>query len=115
LTKEAPQSSENESNPTTVVTVDIWNHTDFVCINYILNLLDNTIYNVYSSIKSAKELWKALDKKYKAEDANMKKFIVSKFSVMSQVQESQFILHDIHVEGIFLSDLFQVTAIIEKL
>jgi hypothetical protein len=34
---------------------------------------------------------------------------------MSQVQESQFILHDIHVEGIFLSDSFQVTTIIEKL
>ena len=96
MTKEAPQSSQNESHPTTV----------------------------YSSIKSPKELWKALDKKYKVEDVGMKKFIVSKFldfkmvvsrTVMSQVQESQFILHDIHVEGIFLSDSFQVTAIIEKL
>jgi hypothetical protein len=34
---------------------------------------------VYSSIKSVKTLWKILDKKYKAEDVEMKKFIVGKF------------------------------------
>jgi hypothetical protein len=66
--------------------------------NYIFNGLDNTIYNVYSSIKSTKALREALDKKkkYKDEDVGMKKFIVIKFldlkmidsrTVMSQVQE----------------------------
>jgi hypothetical protein len=35
--------------------------------------------------------------------------------VMSQVQEFQLILHYIHVEGISLSESFQVTIIIEKL
>lgn len=54
----------------------------------------------------------------------MKKFIVNEFlyfkmvisgTITSQVQESQFILHDIHVEDISLSDLFQMTVIIEKL
>jgi hypothetical protein len=32
--------------------VDSWNHTDFICKNYILNVLDNTLYDVYNSIKS---------------------------------------------------------------
>ena len=32
-------------------------HSDFLCKNYILNGLDNTLYNVYSSIKIARELW----------------------------------------------------------
>jgi hypothetical protein len=44
LTKKAPKSSENEFDPTTI--------TDFICKNYILNGLDNTLYDVYNSIKS---------------------------------------------------------------
>lgn len=30
--------------------MDAWNYTDFMCKNYILNVLDNTLYDVYSSI-----------------------------------------------------------------
>ena len=37
------------------------------------------MYNVYSQVKTAKELWESLAKKYKIEDAGMKKFIVGKF------------------------------------
>jgi len=53
-----------------------------------------------------------LDKKLKFEDVNIKKFIIGKFldfkmvdlrTGMSQVQEFQLILHDIHVEGMSLS------------
>jgi hypothetical protein len=56
--------------------------------------MDNTLYDM--SINSAKVLWKVLDKKYKAEDIDMKKFIVGKFlyfkmidsrTVISQVQK----------------------------
>lgn len=54
-----------ESDPTTLVVVDTWNHNDFVCMNYILNEFDNTPYSVYSLIKSAKTLWKVLIKKKK--------------------------------------------------
>ena len=36
-------------------------------------------------------------------------------SVISQVQEIQVILHEIHAEGMNLSETFQVAAIIEKL
>jgi hypothetical protein len=52
LTKKAPKSSENEFDPSTMAVVDAWNHTDFICMNYILNGLDNTLYDVYNSIKS---------------------------------------------------------------
>ena len=72
----------------------------------------------------AKELWDSLDKKYKTEDAGLKKFIVCKFmdfkmvdsnTVLNQVQELQVVVHDIHAEEMTLSETFQVASFIEKL
>ncbi|KAK3043859.1 hypothetical protein RJ639_000558 [Escallonia herrerae] len=93
-------------------------------LNYILNGLDNALYNVYSPMVNAKALWESLERKYKTEDAGSKKFVVGKFldfkmmdskTVISQVQEFQLILHDIHAEGMVLGESFQVAALIEKL
>ncbi|KAK3032987.1 hypothetical protein RJ639_035815 [Escallonia herrerae] len=87
--------------------VDAWKHSDFLCKNYILNGLDNTLYNVYCPMVNAKALWESLERKYKTEDAGSKKFVVGKFldfkmvdskTVIGQVQEFQLILHDIHAE-----------------
>ena len=104
--------------------MDAWNHSDFLCRNYVLNGLKNTLYNVYNPLKTTKELWDSLNKKYKTEDVGLKKFIVDKFldfkmvdskTVLSQVQELQVVVRDIHVEGMTLSETFQVAALIEKL
>jgi hypothetical protein len=104
--------------------MDGWNHTGFMCMDYILNELDNTLYDVYSSIKNAKELREVLNKNHKVEDASVKRFIVIKFldlkmvisiSIVSQVQESLLILQDIHAESMYVNDSFQVAGIIEKL
>ena len=82
------------------------------------------MYDVYSQVKIAKELWESLAKKYKIEDAGMKKFIVGRFldykmvdskTVTSEVQELQIILHELHAEKMELSESFQVAAIVEKL
>jgi hypothetical protein len=43
-----------------VVAIDAWKHNDFLYINYILNRLKNTLYDVYNFIDSAKALWKSL-------------------------------------------------------
>ncbi|XP_015158667.1 uncharacterized protein [Solanum tuberosum] len=94
---------------------EAWTHSDFLCKNYILSGLQDDLYNVYSNVKTSKELWDTLEKKYKTEDAGMKKFIVVKFldykmidskTVVTQVQELQVIIHDL---------LAKVAAIIEKL
>ena len=54
----------------------------------------------------------------------MKKFVVARFldykmvdskTIISQVQDLQVILHEIHAEGMVLNESFQVVAIIEKL
>ena len=78
LYENAPNLKENEMDRQVVAAVEAWKYVDFLCKNYILNGLDNTLYNVYSSFKIAKELWDSLDKKYKTEDAGTKKFIVGK-------------------------------------
>ena len=41
--------------------------------------------------------------------------MVDSKTVLSQVQELQVILHEIHAEGMFVSESFQVAAIIEIL
>ena len=57
-----------------------------------------------------------LDKKYKTEDVGTKKFIVGRFlkykivdnkTIISQVKEFQFILHEIEAEGMNLPETFQ--------
>ncbi|KAF3642869.1 putative agglutinin-2-like [Capsicum annuum] len=76
--------------------------------NYILSGLQDDLYNVYSGTKTAKELWGALERKYKTVDTGTKKFFVARFleykmidrkSIVTQVQELQVIIHDLIGEG----------------
>ncbi|KAK3042935.1 hypothetical protein RJ639_001011 [Escallonia herrerae] len=108
----------------TVAAVDAWKHSDFLCKNYILNGLNNALYSMYNPMINGKTLWESLERKYKTEDSGSKKFVVDKFldfkmvdskTVISQVQEFQLILHDIHAGGMVLGESFQVAALIEKL
>jgi len=87
---------EPETDRESVIVVDAWMQGDFLYCNYILNGLDDSLYNVYSPITTAKKLWTSLDKKYKTEDAGTKKFIVGGFleckmvyskNVISQMQK----------------------------
>ena len=63
----APALSEDETDRQAIAAVEAWKHSDFLCRNYILNGLDNTLYNVYSPLQMARELWESSDKKYKTE------------------------------------------------
>ncbi|XP_073049629.1 uncharacterized protein [Primulina eburnea] len=122
--EDPPVISADDTDTQRRSALDAWNHSDFICRNYILNGLDDTIYSVYCSVNTAKELWDSLEKKYKTEDAGIKKFVVGKFidfkmvdakSVKSQVQEIQIIIHDLLAEGMDINEPFQVAAMIEKL
>ena len=84
----------------------------------------DSLYNVYSSKITTKDLWESLEHKYKTEDAGAKKWIVGRFldykvvdskTVVSQVQELQMIIHDSHSEGMVINESFRVAAVIEKL
>ncbi|XP_040373801.1 uncharacterized protein LOC112195949 isoform X3 [Rosa chinensis] len=80
---------------------------EFLCRTYILNALDDSLYDIFSSFKTARELWESLDNKYKTEVACSKKFVIGKFlnykmvnakSVFKQVEELQVIVHELDEE-----------------
>ncbi|XP_048444674.1 uncharacterized protein LOC125479439 [Pyrus x bretschneideri] len=125
ITSESPKAPEEGDIPAEILqAIEAWTHSEFLCRNYILNALDDSLYDVYSSYKTAKELWESLDKKYKSEVASSKKFVIGKFlnykmsdtkSVVKQVEELQVIVHELDEENLGLKEGFVVGSIIEKL
>ncbi|GJZ20752.1 pol polyprotein [Tanacetum coccineum] len=122
--QEEPPTEGQPSNAQAVQAVEAWKHSDFLCHNYVLNGMVDSLYNVYCKTTTAKELWESLVRKYKTEDAGTKKFVVACFldykmvdskNVITQVQDLQVLLHEIHAGGMTVSEAFQVAAIIEKL
>ena len=69
---------------------------ELICKWHILNTLSNRLYDLYTSMKSPKEIWNALEAKYKTEKVGTNKFIIQKYfdykkldniSVLDQVHE----------------------------
>ena len=56
LTEEAPKLKEDEHVMQVISAMDTWKHSDFMCRNYIMNALTDSLYNVYTDKKTAKEL-----------------------------------------------------------
>ena len=115
INENVPVMSDETPADERFLVTEAWTHSDFLCKNYILSGLQDDLYNVYNNAKTSKELWDALEKKYKTEDAGMKKFIVAKFldfkmidskTVVTQVQELQVIIHDLLAEGINLFNAY---------
>ncbi|KAK2999460.1 hypothetical protein RJ639_023085 [Escallonia herrerae] len=63
LQEDAPDLGDNPDRQT-VAAVYAWKHSDFLCKNYILNGLDNALYNVHIPMVNAKALWESLERKY---------------------------------------------------
>lgn len=47
LMEDAPKPKECETNVQVVSAIDAWHHSDFLCKNYVMNGLSDTLYNVY--------------------------------------------------------------------
>ncbi|GJW23180.1 hypothetical protein Tco_0033802 [Tanacetum coccineum] len=101
-----------------------WNHNEYNCRNYILNALDDSLYDIYSTFATAREIWESLENKYKTQVACSMKFVIGKFlnfkmndakHVVMQVEELQIIVHEMEVEGMGINSNFLVGSIIEKL
>jgi hypothetical protein len=95
-----------------------------VCGGHILNALSDRLYDIFTSIKSPRKIWKALEFKYKTEKQGMDKFLIMKFfeftmvdniSVMYQVHELQVPVNKLPDLKVEVSEPLQVGAIIAKL
>ncbi|GKF12065.1 hypothetical protein Tco_0049991 [Tanacetum coccineum] len=79
-----PYMVDGENVPTKAQIADYeraasqWNHNEYNCKNYILNALDDSMYDIYSTFATAREIWESLEKKYKTQVACSKKFIVGR-------------------------------------
>ncbi|GJV51809.1 pol polyprotein [Tanacetum coccineum] len=74
-----PPAEGQPSNAQAVKAMEAWKHSDFLCHNYVLNGLVDSLYNVYCKTTTTKELWESLERKYKTKDAGTKKFVVAQF------------------------------------
>lgn len=125
LKEDCPVTPKGDVTMETQAAKEAWQYLDFLCRNYILSWLANSLYNVYCmAYPISKQLWEALDKNYKLEDAGIKKFLGRKFLdykmvntklVVSQLKELQVLFSDLLSEGLVINKPFQVVDVIEKL
>lgn len=78
--EEATTSDTTEAQKTEAVEkAKKWKSDDFICQYTILQLLNNTLFNVFHIHKNATELWNAIKRRYVNEDACNKSFLVNKY------------------------------------
>lgn len=56
VTEDAPKLKGDAIPAEKLSAIDAWKHSEFLCRNYILKALDDTLYDVYAVCKTAKEL-----------------------------------------------------------
>ncbi|KAL1219617.1 hypothetical protein V5N11_034194 [Cardamine amara subsp. amara] len=124
LTEVKPVLPPENTDVRAVASVDAWTQGDYLCRGYIQTRLVDQLYNVYSEVKTSKDLWDLLEKKYKSFNVGSGKLATTKFlnfkmvdskPIMAQVQELQLIIQEIADEGMKICETFMVNCIIEKL
>lgn len=97
---------------------------ELLCRGHILNTLSDRLYDLFTEMKSAREIWNALEFKYKAEEQGTNKYLIAKYfdfkfidtkPLLEQVHELQVIVNKIRALKIDIPEAFQVGAIIAKL
>ena len=86
---------------------------ELICRGHILNTLSDRLYDLYTSLKSPKDIWNALEAKYKTEKIGTNKFIIQKYFdykmldnifVLDQVHELQILVNNsVICQSIFLN------------
>ena len=75
---------------------------EVVCRGHVLNTLSDCLYDLFTSMKSSKEIWETLEFKYKTEKQGANKFLIMKYfefsmvdniSAMDQVHELQVLVN----------------------
>ena len=54
LIEDAPKPKEGKTDIQVASAIDAWHHPDFLCKNYVMNGLSDSLYNVYIRKKTAR-------------------------------------------------------------
>nr|GEW45888.1 putative zinc finger, CCHC-type [Tanacetum cinerariifolium] len=101
-----------------------WEYDDYICRGHILNGMSDSLFDVYTNVESAKELWDSLESKYMADDSSSKKFLISNFNnykmvdsrlVIEQYNELLRIFGQYTQYGMKIDESISVSSIIDKL
>ncbi|RVW95654.1 hypothetical protein CK203_031529 [Vitis vinifera] len=118
-----PEPKENDK-PQVVAARKKREEDELICRGHILNTLSDRLYDLYTNTYSAREIWEALENKYKAEEEGTKNFLISQYidfkffdekPLLPQIHELQVIVNKLKVLKIELPEAFQVGAIVAKL
>ena len=76
-----------------------WQEDELICRRHILNALSDRLYDLYTSTQSTREIWNALEFKYKAEEEGTKKFLISKYFDFKMCDEKAILVqaHELQV------------------
>ncbi|XP_021844984.2 uncharacterized protein [Spinacia oleracea] len=90
---------------------------------HILHHVNGFLFDLLITNRSSKSIWDTLQKKYGADDAGKKKYVVGKWinfkitddkSIMDQVHDYENIVFDILGEGMNMCETLQANVILEK-
>ncbi|XP_024969736.1 uncharacterized protein LOC112509098 [Cynara cardunculus var. scolymus] len=102
----------------------IRNEEKTLACRHIKNVLSNRLYDLYSLITCPRELWKTLEFKYKSQEDDTNKYLVSQYlrfqmidekAILEQVHELQVLMNKLKMFSIVIPEIFQVGAVIDKL
>ncbi|XP_019239111.1 PREDICTED: uncharacterized protein LOC109219134 [Nicotiana attenuata] len=90
---------------------------------HLLNHMTNPLFDLFINFKSAKVIWDCLEKKYGADDAGKKKYVVGKWikfqmvddkPIMEQIHEYENLTADVLNEGMEMCEILQANVLLEK-
>ncbi|XP_074271201.1 uncharacterized protein LOC141595126 [Silene latifolia] len=98
---------------------------ELMCRGYVLNSLSDRLYDLYRNLSSPRDIWNALEMKYKNEKRGTDKFLAMKYfeffmtdnksTIMDQVHELQILVSRLNELEIKIHDALQIGAILAKL
>ncbi|GAV77860.1 UBN2_3 domain-containing protein [Cephalotus follicularis] len=71
-----PATDETQPNAEALERV---NEDELLCRGHILNTLSDRLFDLVTGMKSAKEIWDALEFKYRAEEQGTNKYLITKY------------------------------------
>ncbi|GJX77256.1 zinc finger, CCHC-type containing protein [Tanacetum coccineum] len=69
LTTSMPEDGGDDATMEQIRKRAKWDNDDYVCRDLILNVMYDSLFDIYHNIESSKELWDSLEAKYMAKDA----------------------------------------------